>query len=92
VAWVYEWTIPTERPPLVGDVSANLNYNSEFVELLFKGKDWLHARYLRRAENILSLRQECTRVQHASYETGTESISCIQSGRSVNSTTNKLAE
>jgi hypothetical protein len=23
VAWVREWTIPTERPPLVGEVSAN---------------------------------------------------------------------
>jgi hypothetical protein len=21
--WVQEWTIPTERPPLVGEVSAN---------------------------------------------------------------------
>jgi hypothetical protein len=32
--WVREWTIPTERPPLVGEVIANFSYSSYVVKNL----------------------------------------------------------
>jgi hypothetical protein len=47
MAWVHEWTIPTEQPPIVGEVSAKFSDRGSHVVsvmdpygLIIKFLDW----------------------------------------------------